>query len=120
MVPVPFIDTGIIAFCQFKMIQKICEIYSIQFKKRVVSTIITGLVSGGLSALFVTTAGKSLLKSMPVVGFAVSIFGMSAVAFAITTALGHAFIDHFESRGSLDISDKNLIFTYFKKHLDTH
>lgn len=119
MVPVPFIDTGVIGFCQVKMIKKICEIYSIRFEKQVVSAIITGLVSGGLTAFFVTTAGKNLIKSVPFVGLAVSLFGMSAVAFVTTIALGHAFVEHFESRGSLDTSDENLIFSYFKKNLDS-
>ena len=118
IVPVPFIDTCTIAFCQVKMIQKICDVYNIQFERQVVSAIITGLASGGLTTFFVTTAGKNLLKAVPVVGLAVSIFGMSVVAYVTTIALGHAFIEHFESTDSLETSDKNLIITYFTKHLD--
>ncbi len=119
IVPVPFIDTCTIAFCQVNMIRKICDVYDIQFERQVVSAIITGLASGGLTALFVTTAGKNLLKAVPVVGLAISIFGMSVVAYVTTIALGHAFIEHFESTDSLEASDQSLIVSYFKKYLDT-
>lgn len=101
------------------MIRKICDVYDIQFERQVVSAIITGLASGGLTALFVTTAGKNLLKAVPVVGLAISIFGMSVVAYVTTIALGHAFIEHFESTDSLEASDQSLIVSYFKKYLDT-
>lgn len=118
VVPAPIIDAGVIAFCQIKMVEKICSVYNIRIRNQVVTTIVTALLGGGMTTYLISATGKSLLKSLPFVGVAISILGEPSAAYCTTVAIGHAFIEHFEATGSLSGADKDIILIYFKKHLE--
>jgi uncharacterized protein (DUF697 family) len=95
LVPIPVIDFLAITTFEIKMIHELCREYQVKFSKERTAAVIGSLV-GGLHAVLLTC---SLLKSIPLIGMAVTSAG--AVSGAITYAVGIVFVKHFDLGGSL-------------------
>jgi len=96
-VPVPGVDILAISATQAKMIYSLCKLYDKKFHREALSSIISGLLGGGLTGLVSASLAFSLVKNIPIVGSTVSAVTMPAVAYGITYALGAVFIQHFEA-----------------------
>jgi len=83
-----------------QMLRRLSQIYGIDFSENRGKALIAAL-SG---TMIPTTSGigaASALKFVPVVGLLASVFVMPVLSAGATYAIGKAFIQHFESGGTL-------------------
>jgi uncharacterized protein (DUF697 family) len=99
-VPIPLLDLAAITAVQVRMVQQLARVYHVPFRVDAVKRII-GVVVGSGGAVLVAAPVASLLKVFPVVGTFLGTFVEPAAAAASTYALGHVFLHHFESGGTL-------------------
>ncbi len=101
IIPVPLIDLAAVTGLQIRMLSQLATLYGVPFSQDRGKAIIGSLV-GGLSAtqLAYGTVG-SLVKAIPLVGWAAGMVTMPAMAYASTYALGRVFVTHFSSGGTI-------------------
>lgn len=96
LVPIPLLDSVAASAVQLRMLKKLGELYSVEFSKRKVKSIVATLIGG----LGTGAAAISMVKAVPVVGMAVGVLSMAATFGAITYAIGIVFVNHFETGGT--------------------
>ena len=114
LIPIPVVDISITMYCQIRMVEKLSEYYAVNAEKQLIKTIVTSLAAGSAGAYCITALGKSLVKTIPIVGTATILAGEPVVNYALTTAIGSAFIQHFENKKDLKSGDAGVILGYFK------
>lgn len=118
VVPLPIVDMVGITAVQVKMLKQLGDLYEISFAEHKVKNIVTSLIAG----LGATTLGRglflSLLKLIPVVGQTVSMAAMPITAGAITHAVGHVFIQHFEAGGTFLDFDPGAVRDHFRREFE--
>jgi uncharacterized protein (DUF697 family) len=100
LVPVPIVDVAAVAGLQLQMLRRLSQIYGVPFSENSGKALIAALAGTMIPA----TSGigaASMLKSIPVLGTLASGFVMPALAAGATFAIGKAFVQHFESGGTL-------------------
>lgn len=104
--PIPFTDTSLLFFIQLSMIMAISVVYGLEIQKSVLSTLIQSSLSIGTTVLSEQVLA-SFVKLIPGIGTTVGGAISSAVAVAITAALGTAYIKIMERIyiGDLQLSD---------------
>lgn len=100
LVPIPVIDVAAVAGLQLQMLRRLSQIYGVPFSENSGKALIAALAGTMIPA----TSGigaASMLKSIPILGTLASGFVMPALAAGATFAIGKAFLQHFESGGTL-------------------
>jgi uncharacterized protein (DUF697 family) len=100
LIPVPIIDVAAVAGIQLQMLRRLSQIYNVPFVENSGKALIAALAGTMIPA----TSGigaASMLKSVPILGTIASGFVMPALAAGATFAIGKAFVQHFESGGTL-------------------
>ncbi len=100
LVPVPIVDVAAVAGIQLQMLRRLSQIYNVPFSDNSGKAVIAALAGTMIPA----TSGigaASMLKSIPILGTIASGFVMPALAAGATFAIGRAFVQHFESGGTL-------------------
>jgi uncharacterized protein (DUF697 family) len=117
-IPMPAVDTVAIGGVQVKMIQALCKVYDVPFKKEAVLAIISAVVGGSVATSLGSAAKGSVAKLIPGIGSIVSSFIQPGVAYGTTYALGRVFIDHFEKEGTLLDFDTSKVKKSFNGYFD--
>src|SRR5215210_3002228 len=104
VIPVPLVDMLAVGGLQLQMLRRIAELYepinAVHFSEERGKAIIASLV--GTSTATITGAGvASILKGFPGIGTILASLSMPALSAAATYAIGHEFIKHFASGGTL-------------------
>jgi uncharacterized protein (DUF697 family) len=108
LIPVPLADLAAIGAVQLKMLERLANLYGVEFKTNVVKSLIGALI-GSSGSVMLAVPAASLLKIVPVVGHLAALFTEPAMAAAATYALGKVFIQHFESGGTfLDFNPESV------------
>ena len=100
LIPVPVVDIVTVAGVQLQMLRRISQIYNVAFSdnrgKALIASLAGSLIpaSSGLGAM-------SALKAVPILGTLTSGLVMPVLSAGATYAIGKAFIQHFESGGTL-------------------
>jgi len=100
LVPVPIVDVAAVAGIQVQMLRRLSQIYNVPFSENSGKALIAALAGTMIPA----TSGigaASMLKSVPILGTIASGFVMPALAAGATFAIGKAFVQHFESGGTM-------------------
>jgi uncharacterized protein (DUF697 family) len=100
LLPLPVIDTVAVGGLQIQMLRRLSQIYGVPFSENSGKALIASLAGSMIPA----TSGigaASALKFVPIVGMVVSGFVMPVLSAGATYAIGKAFIQHFESGGTL-------------------
>lgn len=100
LVPVPVIDVAAVAGIQLQMLRRLSQIYKVPFAENSGKALIAAMAGTMIPA----TSGigaASMLKSVPILGTIASGFVMPALSAGATFAIGKAFVQHFESGGTL-------------------
>jgi uncharacterized protein (DUF697 family) len=100
LVPLPVVDVIAVGGLQVQMLRRLSQIYDVEFSKNRSKALIAALAG----SIIPTTSGigaTSTLKFVPVVGTLAAIFVMPVLSAGATYAIGKAFIQHFESGGTL-------------------
>lgn len=100
LVPIPLVDMAIVTGVQLNLVAKLAEIYGIPFSQNRARSIIAALVGGTLPA-YAAPSFAGLVKLIPVAGTVLGMVSMPTLSAASAYAVGHIFIEHFESGGTL-------------------
>jgi uncharacterized protein (DUF697 family) len=100
-IPVPIVDAVAIAGVQLTMLSELSALYGVPFERNRARSIISALVGSVVPYGVGAGLGGLVMKSMPVLGWAVGLATVALLARAMTRAIGTVFIQHFESGGVL-------------------
>ena len=99
-IPLPILDITGIGAVQVQMIRRLAEMYDADFSRSRIKAILAA-VSGATLTGSSSLGAASLTKSVPILGPAVSSVAVPTLGAGATFAIGVAFIEHFESGGTL-------------------
>jgi uncharacterized protein (DUF697 family) len=100
LVPVPVVDVLAVGGLQVQMLRRLSQIYNVDFSENRGKALIAALAGCMIPA----TSGMgaaSALKAIPVINILAAGFVMPVLSAGATFAIGKAFIQHFESGGTL-------------------
>jgi uncharacterized protein (DUF697 family) len=100
LIPVPVVDVFAVGGVQLQMLNRLSQIYGVPFAENRGKALIASLAGSWIPA----TSGigaASALKVVPILGTLISGFVMPVLSAGATYAIGKAFIQHFESGGTL-------------------
>jgi uncharacterized protein (DUF697 family) len=100
LIPIPVVDVLTVGGLQLQMLRRVSQIYEIDFSANRGKALIAALAGCMIPA----TSGMgaaSALKAVPVVNILAAGFIMPVLSAGATFAIGKAFIQHFESGGTL-------------------
>ncbi len=100
LIPVPVVDAATVAGLQLQMVRRISQIYDVNFSENIGKSLVAAL-AGAMVPATSSIGAASLLKAVPIVGTIASGFVMPVLASGATFAIGRAFIQHFETGGTL-------------------
>ena len=101
LIPLPIVDLAAISTVQLRMLRSLCDVYGEPFSENQGKALISALLGGIVPTKLAWGPIRSLLKAIPVVGPLAGAAAMPLFAAASTYAVGHTFIHHFESGGTL-------------------
>jgi uncharacterized protein (DUF697 family) len=116
LVPVPLVDLVGLMALQVKLVHGLAKHYDVPFKENAVRSLLASLLSGASSTLLVK-GFASLAKALPVLGTLAGGGGIAVSSASVTYAVGEAFIQHFESGGTLLNFDADKLKCLFKRKL---
>lgn len=100
LVPLPVVDVLAVGGLQLQMLRRLSQIYGVEFSENRGKALIAALAGCMIPA----TSGMgaaSALKAVPVVNILAAGFIMPVLSAGATYAIGKAFVQHFESGGTL-------------------
>ena len=100
LIPLPVIDILTVGGLQIQMLRRLSQIYNVEFSENRGKALIAALAGTMIPA----TSGMgaaSALKAVPILGALASGFVMPVLSAGASFAIGKAFIQHFESGGTL-------------------
>src|SRR5450755_2738157 len=100
LLPIPVVDVFAVGGLQLQMLNRLSQIYGVAFAENRGKALIASLAGSWIPA----TSGigaASALKVVPILGTLISGFVMPVLSAGATYAIGKAFIQHFESGGTL-------------------
>lgn len=100
LIPVPVADVIAIGGVQLQMLRRLSQMYDVPFSENSGKAILASLAGMFIPATSGVGAA-SLLKSIPIAGTLAAAFVMPVLSSGATFAIGRAFIQHFESGGTL-------------------
>ena len=101
LIPMPLVDFAAISAIQVKMLKEVAAIYEISFESDRARSIVAALIGGLAGTNLGYGIGRNLLKAVPLFGPVLGGFSVSAMAGAVTWAVGRVFMQHFASGGTL-------------------
>ncbi|MCG8619279.1 MAG: DUF697 domain-containing protein [Desulfobacterales bacterium] len=117
LVPVPMVDLVGLATIQLEMLARLTKLYEIPFRKNVGKSLIASLM-GGVLPVSVVPGTFSLLKAVPLIGWATGAATMSLLGGAATYAVGKVFTAHFEAGGTLLNFNPEAMREYFAEQFE--
>jgi uncharacterized protein (DUF697 family) len=100
LIPLPVVDVFAVGGLQLQMLRRISQIYDVGFSENRGKALIASL-AGSMIPASSGLGAASALKAVPFFGAMVSGLVMPVLSAGATYAIGKAFIQHFESGGSL-------------------
>jgi uncharacterized protein (DUF697 family) len=100
LIPLPFVDVLAVGGLQLQMLRRLSQIYEVQFSENRGKALIASL-AGTMIPVTSGMGAASALKSVPLLGMIASAFVMPVLSAGATYAIGKAFVQHFESGGTL-------------------
>jgi uncharacterized protein (DUF697 family) len=97
---VPVVDIVAVAGLQVQMLRRISQVYNVAFTENRGKALIAGL-AGSLIPASSGLGAVSALKAVPIFGTLTAGLVMPVLSAGATYAIGKAFIQHFESGGTL-------------------
>ncbi len=100
LIPVPIVDVLAVGGLQIQMLRRLSQIYDQPFSENRGKAVVAS-IAGTLIPATSGIGAASMLKAVPVIGTITAGLVMPALSAGATYAIGKAFIQHFESGGTL-------------------
>lgn len=107
-IPVPGADMMAIVGLQLKVLASLAELYGVAFTRAQAHLIVTSLLAAAGSTMLARSVFFSLAKVIPGIGTLFGVASLPLAGGAITHAIGHLAIDHFEAGGTLGSFNLNV------------
>jgi uncharacterized protein (DUF697 family) len=118
ILPLPLMDVVAITAVQIKMLKELSVVYDVPFSEDQVKSILVSLLAGLGAPALGTALTVSLVKAIPVVGFASAFLAVPGLAAAFTYAVGKVFLQHFASGGTFLDFDPNTVKAHFARQFE--
>jgi uncharacterized protein (DUF697 family) len=118
ILPFPLIDMIAVTVVELKMLKELAALYEVPFKEDRVKSILVSLLAGLGAPALGTTLTVSLVKSIPLAGFASAFLAVPSLAAAFTYAVGKVFVVHFASGGTFLDFDPKTVREYFARQFE--
>jgi uncharacterized protein (DUF697 family) len=100
LVPLPVVDVVAVGGLQVQMLRRLSQIYGVPFSENRGKAVIASL-AGSMIPASSGIGAASALKAVPLFGMVVAGFVMPVLSAGATYAIGKAFVQHFQSGGTL-------------------
>ena len=100
LIPLPFVDVLAVGGLQLEMLRRLSQLYDVQFSENRGKALIAS-IAGTMIPVTSGMGAASALKGVPILGMIASAFVMPVLSAGATYAIGKAFVQHFESGGTL-------------------
>ena len=100
LIPLPFVDVLAVGGLQLQMLRRLSQLYDVQFSENRGKALIAS-IAGTMIPVTSGMGAASALKGVPILGMIASAFVMPVLSAGATYAIGRAFVQHFESGGTL-------------------
>jgi uncharacterized protein (DUF697 family) len=100
LIPLPFVDVLAVGGLQLQMLRRLSQVYDVQFSENRGKALIAS-IAGTMIPVTSGMGAASALKGVPILGMIASAFVMPVLSAGATYAIGKAFVQHFESGGTL-------------------
>ena len=100
LIPLPVVDVLAVGGLQVQMLRRLSQIYDVEFSENRGKAVIAAL-AGTMIPVTSGMGAASALKAVPILGALASGFVMPVLSAGATFAIGKAFVQHFESGGTL-------------------
>jgi uncharacterized protein (DUF697 family) len=100
LIPLPFVDVLAVGGLQLQMLRRLSQMYDVQFSENRGKALIAS-IAGTMIRVTSGMGAASALKGVPILGMIASAFVMPVLSAGATYAIGKAFVQHFESGGTL-------------------
>ena len=98
--PVPVADLAVIAGVQLQMLRRLSQLYDVPFSKNRGKALIASF-AGTMIPASTGLGVASFMKTVPIAGTAIGALTTPALSVGATYMIGLAFVQHFESGGTL-------------------
>jgi uncharacterized protein (DUF697 family) len=100
LIPLPVVDVLAVGGLQVQMLRRLSQIYDVEFYQNRGKALIAAL-AGTMIPVTSGMGAASALKAVPIVNILAAGFVMPVLSAGATYAIGKAFVQHFESGGTL-------------------
>ncbi len=100
LIPLPVVDVLAVGALQVQMLRRVSQIYDVEFSENRGKALIAAL-AGTMIPVTSGMGAASAMKAVPIVNLLAAGFVMPVLSAGATFAIGKAFIQHFESGGTL-------------------
>ncbi len=100
LIPLPVVDVLAVGALQVQMLRRLSQIYDVEFSENRGKALIAAL-AGTMIPVTSGMGAASAMKAVPIVNLLAAGFVMPVLSAGATFAIGKAFIQHFESGGTL-------------------
>lgn len=100
IIPLPLINVAGVTVIILRMVKRLCELYDVPYEYGRARALVVSLAAGAVPTTAATVTSSTLVYFIPgvnLLGLAVS----SVTASACARAVGHRFVQHFDSGASL-------------------
>jgi len=102
ILPLPLFDMIAVTGVQLKMISDLCELYQIPFKQSLARPIVISLIGSLGAGMLAPALALTTFKLIPGISMLLSGTALATTSAGITYAVGHLFLDHFKTGGTLE------------------
>lgn len=106
------VDVAAMSASQLWLLRRLSAVYGVEFREDLARKLVAAALAGFVP-LQVVSPIAGLFKAVPVVGQMLGGLSMAAAGGAITYAIGMAFVQHFESGGTLLTFDPRRVRSHF-------
>ncbi len=100
LIPLPVVDVLAVGTLQVQMLRRLSQIYDVEFSENRGKALIAAL-AGTMIPVTSGMGAASAMKAVPIVNILAAGFVMPVLSAGASFAIGKAFIQHFESGGTL-------------------
>jgi uncharacterized protein (DUF697 family) len=118
ILPFPLVDVVAVTVVEIKMLRELSALYDVPFKEDQVKSVLVSLLVGLGAPALGTALTVSLIKSIPLAGFASAFLAVPGLAAAFTYAVGKVFHQHFASGGTFLDFDPKKVREHFARQFE--
>lgn len=115
--PLPIIDIVAISAVQLDLVKQLCKFYYVDYDEQRGKAIVMALTGSALARISGYSA-RSILKTIPVVGWVLGGAAMSLFAASSTYAIGQVFKEHLDAGGTLHNLNPEAFQQFYTQQLE--